>query len=87
MEVLRAEHAAFDARAEVRLLGAHNESLLGIERRFDGETLVALFNFAPFAQAGLPGEAGEYVDLWNGDVRRAEDVIVPGGGFRWMVKK
>ena len=52
-----------------------------------GETLVALFNFAPFAQAGLPGEAGEYVDLWNGDVRRAEDVIVPGGGFRWMVKK
>ena len=87
MEALRAEHAAFDARAEVRLLGARNESLLGIERRFDGETLVALFNFAPFAQAGLPGEAGEFVDLWNGDVRRAEDVIVPGGGFRWMVKK
>ena len=86
MEALRSEHPAFDAAAKVRLLPDDGNSLLGIERVCGGETLLALFNFGQFAQAGLPGEAGEVTDLWTGETVDAEDVLVPGGGFRWVAK-
>ena len=87
MEALRSEHPAFDAAAKVRLLPDNGNSLLGIERVCGGERLLALFNFGQFAQAGLPGEAGEFTDLWTGDTVDAEDVLVPGGGFRWLAKR
>ena len=87
MEALRSEHLAFDAAAKVRLLPDNGNSLLGIERVCGGERLLALFNFGQFAQAGLPGEAGEFTDLWTGNTVDAEDVLVPGGGFRWVAKR
>ena len=86
IEALRLEHPAFDTAAKVRLLPARSDSLLGIERRFGGERLIALFNFAPFAQLGMPGEVGEYADLWTGRAAQAEDLLVSGGGFRWLVE-
>ncbi len=87
MEALRSEHPAFDAAAKVRLLPDNGNSLLGIERVCGGERLLALFNFGQFAQVGLPGESGEFTDLWTGETVRAEDVLVPGGGFRWVAKE
>ena len=84
MEALRAEHPAFDAAARVALLPENGNALLGIEREFGGERLLALFNFGEHAQVGLPGGAGTYADLWTGETVRAEDLIVPGGGFRWL---
>ncbi len=87
MEALRAEHPAFDAAAKVRLLPVDCNSMLAIERRRGGETLAALFNFGEFAQAALPGETGEFTDLWTGGTVRAEDAVVPGGGFRWLVRE
>ncbi len=85
MEELRAAHPAFDTAAKVRLLPGMSDSLLGIERRFGGERLVALFNFAEFAQQALPGEDGAYTDLWTGETVRADDLVIPAGGFMWLV--
>ena len=87
MEALRAEHPAFDTAAKVRLLPGMSDSLLGIERRYGGERLVALFNFAEFAQQALPGEDGAYTDLWTGETGRADDLVIPAGGFRWLVEE
>ena len=87
MEALRAEHPAFDTAAKVRLLPGMSDSLLGIERRYGGERLVALFNFAEFAQQALPGEDGAYTDLWTGETVRADDLVIPAGGFRWLVEE
>lgn len=86
LEALRAEHPAFDAAAETRLLPAYDDALLGIERRFDGERLVALFNFGEFAQTALPGDDGTYLDLWTGETVRADGLTVPAGDFRWLVQ-
>ncbi len=86
LEGLRREHPAFDTAAQVRLLPAKSDSLLGIERVNGGERLVAVFNFAPFAQLALPGEVGSYADLWTGKTVQAEGLLVPGGGFRWLVE-
>ena len=85
MEELRAAHPAFDTAAKVRLLPGMSDSLLGIERRFGGERLVALFNFAEFAQQALPGEDGAYTDLWTGETVRADDLVIPASGFMWLV--
>jgi amylosucrase len=85
LEALRAEHAAFSADAEARLLPAMDDSLLGIERKKDGERLVALFNFSEWPKpAGLEG--GGFTDLWTGAPVRAEGLTVPAGGFLWLLE-
>ncbi len=87
MEALRAAHPAFDTAAKVRLLPGMSDSLLAIERCYGGERLVALFNFAEFAQQALPGEDGAYTDLWTDETVRADDLVIPAGGFRWLVEE
>ena len=86
LEALRAEHPAFDTAAKVRLLPSDSHSLLAIERRHGGERLVALFNFSEWAEAGLPGDDADYTDLWTGSTVGAKDVVLPAGGFRWLVQ-
>ena len=85
LEKLRAKHAVFDGTAEVRLLPGCSDSLLGIERVKDGKRLVALFNFSEFAQIALPGDSGEYTNLWTGRRVRAEGLTIPASGFMWLV--
>ena len=85
LEGLRAEHAAFGADAEVRLMNAVDDSLLGIERRVKGERLIALFNFSEWPKpAGIEG-GGSFTDLWAGSHVRAEGLTVPAGGFLWLL--
>ena len=67
LEALRAEHSAFDSGAQTRLLDNSSDSMLGIQREFGGERLLALFNFSDWTQAALPGEKGVYTDLWTGE--------------------
>ncbi len=86
MEALRREHLAFDSAAEVRLVAGLPDSMLGIERVLGGERLIALFNFAEFAQEALPGDTGRYADLWTGREVSAAGLTVPAGGFKWLVQ-
>ena len=85
LEALRAEHAAFGADAGVRIVNAEDDSLLGIERRADGERLIALFNFAEWPKPARIEGGGSFTDLWNGSRVRAEGLTVPAGGFLWLL--
>ncbi|MDO4867558.1 MAG: alpha-amylase family protein [Clostridia bacterium] len=85
LEALRAEHSAFDSRAQTRLLDNSSDSLLGIQREFGGERLLALFNFSDWTQTALPGEKGTYTDLWTGEKVVIDSLTIPAGDFRWLL--
>ena len=87
LEGLRRDHVAFDSAAEVHLVPGLPDSLLGIERVIGGERLIAVFNFAEFAQAALPGDTARYRDLWTDKSASAETITVPAGGFRWLLQE
>ena len=84
LEALRARHVAFDASAGVRLIPGCPDTLLGIERSCGGERVLALFNFSEWAQAALPGDHGEYTNLWTGDRVFADGLTIPASGFLWL---
>nr|AHF27202.1 amylosucrase [uncultured bacterium Contig1795] len=85
LEALRAEHVAFSADAAVRLLPCDDDALLAVERCRGGERLVALFNFAEGDRpAPLEGD-GRFTDLWTGASVEAEGLVVPAGGFLWLL--
>ena len=86
LEALRAEHPAFDAGAEVRLLPAESDSVLGIERKCADERLIALFNFSASPQPALPGWDGAFTDLWTGGRVDAGEVMIPADGFLWLAE-
>jgi amylosucrase len=85
LETLHVKHAAFSADACVRLLPAVDDSLLGIERSFGGERLIALFNFSEWPKPAQLGGGGSFIDLWTGNPVRAEGLTVPAGGFLWLL--
>ena len=87
LEALRAEHEAFSTAADARLIPGCGDSLLGVERCFGSERLVALFNFSEWAQVALPRDEGSYTDLWTGETISAKNLTIPAGGFMWLVQK
>ena len=32
------------------------------------------------------GEPERYIDLWTGQPRDADAVLIPGGGFAWLMR-
>ena len=70
--------------AGVRLIPGCPDTLLGIERSCGGERVLALFNFSEWAQAALPGDHGEYTNLWTGDRVFADGLNIPASGFLWL---
>ena len=87
LERLRGKHPAFDTAAKVALLPLEDDSLLGIERRFGGERLLALYNFADGARTvALNGVAG-LTNLWTGRAVKTESMNIPAGSFLWLLEK
>jgi len=84
LESLRAGHAAFSADAAVRVLPPVDDSLLGIERSYEGERLIALFNFSEWPKPAQLEGGGSFTDLWTGSQVRAEGLTVPAGSFLWL---
>ena len=86
LEKLRAEHRAFDSRADVWTLNIWDKSILGIGRYYDGEKLIALYNFSDEEKrTTLWNEEGELYDLMTGIVVNKRDVVLPPGGFLWLL--
>ena len=83
LETIRSSHGVFDGKAEVRLLDT-GESVLGIERRYEGERLAAFFNFSDAPQTVWTG-AEAYTDLWDGAERSDAEVTLLPGDFRWLL--
>ena len=87
LEALRAEHPAFDASAKVKLLPTGSDGVLAVERRYGGERLVAVFNFADHPMPALAGEDGRFTDLWTGKPVQAEALTLPADEFLWLVEE
>ena len=86
LEKLRAEHRVFDAKADTWTLNIWDQNILGIGRYYEGEKLIALYNFCDEEKhVTLWNEEGELFDLLTGMVINKRDVIVQPGGFRWLL--
>ncbi len=86
LEKLRAEHRAFDPDADTWTLNIWDQSILGIGRYYEGEKLIALFNFSDSEKrTTLWNEEGELYDLLTGMVVNKRDILLPPGGFLWLL--
>ena len=84
LTALRREHRVFSAGADVWTLEPHNDHVLAIGRYYNGEKLLALFNFSGEAQTAYLDEPEAYTDLLTGAPCPAHDVALPGYGFVWL---
>ena len=85
MEGFRAEHAAFDAKADTWILDTGSDQILGIGRYYQGEQILALFNFGDSEQIAWVRDLKIYTDLMTGRKTDAGAVKIPAGGFRWLL--
>ena len=85
MEELREAHRVFDTQADTWILETGSDHVLGIGRWRDGEKLLALFNFGDTDQAVSLREMETYTDLWTGEPRSLERIVIPSKGFVWLI--
>ncbi len=86
LEKIRAEHRVFDGRADIWTLNIWDQNLLGIGRYFEGEKLIALYNFSDSEKkTTLWNEDGDLYDLFSGMRVNKREISVAAGGFRWLL--
>lgn len=85
LETLRSAHPVFLAAADTWIIETYNDHVLGIGRYYDGEKLVALFNFSPQDETAWVNEPEDYTDLMTGESRRAQAVGIPAFDFAWLL--
>ena len=85
MEGLRAQHPVFDDEADMWLLDTGNDAVIGIGRYYRGQKLLAVFNFSRQEQTAWLKETEDYTDLMAGCHRDAGAVVLPAGGFAWLL--
>ncbi len=85
LEKLRKEHPVFEGNADTWIVETYNDHVLGVGRYYDGEKLIALFNFSDSDETAWINEAEEYTDLLTGEKRAARAVGIPGCDFVWLV--
>ena len=85
MEGLRAQHPVFDDEADTWLLDTGNDAVIGIGRYYRGQKLLAVFNFSRQEQTAWLKETEAYTDLMAGCPRSAGAVVLPAGGFAWLL--
>ncbi len=86
LEDLRKSRKVFSGEAAVRTAETYDPSLLCLVREYDGEKLVALFNFSGEGKTAWIWEPGEYEDLLSGEKLEGEGVPMPPYGARWMIR-
>ena len=85
LEKLRLKHPAFRDMADVWVVETWNDHVLGIGRYYEGEKLIALFNFSDRDETAWIDEHEEYIDLITGEARPARGVGIPASGFAWLL--
>ena len=85
LETLRSAHPVFLTAADTWIIETYNDHVLGIGRYYDGEKLVALFNFSPQDETAWVNELENYTDLMTGEPRRAQAVGIPAFDFAWLL--
>ncbi len=84
---LRGEYEVFASEADTWVFSTGNDHVLGIGRYYNGEKLLALFNFADDTQAAVVGDSAEYKDLFSEEICQAGGILLPPGGFAWLWRK
>ncbi len=82
---IRASHPVFETDADVWVMEPYNDHILALGRYYQGEKLIALFNFSEEDQTAWINEAEDYKDLITGSPRPARAVGVPGNSFAWLI--
>jgi Glycosidases len=85
MEGLRAQHPVFDDEADTWVLDTGNDAVIGIGRYYRGQKLLAVFNFSREKQTAWLKETEDYFDIMAGCHRDAGAVVLPAGGFAWLL--
>ena len=87
LEKIRDKYPVFRSGADTWIVEPWNDHILGIGRYFEGEKLIALFNFSETDQIAWVNEPEDYKDLLTGKKREAKAVELPGHGFAWLYTK
>ena len=77
----------FDNRADTWVIDTQNPAVFGMGRYYEGEKLLAFFNFGDGAETFSPGEKETYENLFTGEKTDADSLELPAGGFAWLRKK
>ena len=85
LEKLRAQYAVFDSAADTWIVEPYNDHILGIGRYYNGEKLIALFNFSEFDETAWVNEVEDYTDLLTGEMRPAKAVGIRAYDFAWLM--
>ena len=86
LETLRASHRVFDQAADAWLPYTGDDGVLAIGRYYQGEKLLALFNFSESERYIYLGwEEGDFTDLLTGEKKDVGALELPSGGFMWLL--
>ncbi len=81
---LRKKHRVFNSAADAWIVETYNDHILGIGRYYEGEKLIALFNFGDYDELAHINEDGNYKNLLTGRRFDAKNVTVPAHDFFWL---
>jgi amylosucrase len=84
LENIRKEYPLFECDADAWTLETYNDKILGIGRYYEGEKLLAFFNFSEEDETAWINEEENYIDLVTGQPRAAKAVGVPAHDFVWL---
>ena len=85
LEKLRSAHRVFEAGADTWLLLTGDDGVLGIGRYCKGEKLAAFFNFSEGERWVPVNTPGTFSDLLTGEAVDHGGVLLPSGGFAWLI--
>ncbi len=85
LEQIRASHPVFESAADTWIVEPYNDHILGIGRYYEGQKLIALFNFSSYDETAWIDEQETYVDLMTGKERPAKAVGIPAYDFAWLL--
>ena len=87
LETVRAENDVFVSQANFYPIVTGSNNVLGIFREYEGERLVALFNFSEHPQKVPFDIEQDYTDLFTGEKRAEKDIELKPYGFLWALVK
>lgn len=87
LKKIRERYPVFDGMADTWIIETYNDHILGIGRYYQGEKLLALFNFSEHEQIAYISEEEEYIDLRSNRKVDAHDVKIDGHDYLWLYHK
>lgn len=85
LETIRSAHRAFNRNADVWLVETRDNGVLGIGRFYQGEKLIALFNFSENEKQICIEEPGDFCSATDDAPVSKKNIRILPGGFVWMV--